>query len=90
MFKNGKNAQNTIIEITYFSLTNFANEARQAISYLNIDIKDGIIELDRKKMTNACTRRLQVVNDLLSDYISFQYHSLKISHQQIVLHALNQ
>ena len=69
MFKNGKNAQNTMIEMTYFSLTNFANEARQAISYLNIDIKDGIIELERKIMINACTRRLQVVNDLSLDVI---------------------
>ena len=69
MFKNGKNAQNTMIEMTYFSLTNFANEARQAISYLNIDIKDGIIELERKIMINACTRRLQVANDLSLDVI---------------------
>ena len=43
-----------------------AYEALQAIAYLNIDIRDGIIEFDRVKIIKVCVKRLHVIEDFVS------------------------
>ena len=68
-FKYGIIAQNIMAQIMYFSFKNFAYEAFQAIAYLKIDMKDGIIELDRVKTSTICVRMLHVRKDFSSNMI---------------------